>query len=143
MKKELNRTWLLENAGMPIRYNLIDDSKDIKMFLQNTEVSNWLSRLSERSKDNNIGDIHGSHDYRMENILGKCWILGLAKSVDVFAENIIFIQKYCFLPLPGFFEDDAVKHIAGQRLEILYNFTKQKCYDIYVDGAKLKGVKKE
>ena len=172
MKKELNRTWLLENAGMPIRYNLIDDSKDIEMFLQNTEVSNWLSRLSERSKDNNIGDIHGSHDYRMENILGKCWILGLSKSIDVFAENIIFIQKYlkehiqatppqelsfekiyyfrdcekvlsCFLPLLGFFEDDAVKHIAGQRLEILYNFTKQKCYDIYVDGAKLKGVKKE
>ena len=49
----------------------------------------------------------------------------------------------CFLPLLGFFDDDAVKHIVGQRLELLYNFTKIKCYDIYVDGAQLKGVKKE
>ena len=94
MKKELNRTWLLKNGDMPIRYNLTGDGKDIEMFLQNAEVSNWLSRLSQRAKDNNIGDIHGSHDYRMENILGKCWILGLSKSVNAFAENIIFIQKY-------------------------------------------------
>ena len=39
MKKELNRTWLLENADMPIRYNLMGDGKDIEMFLQNAEVS--------------------------------------------------------------------------------------------------------
>lgn len=170
--KESNKEWLLDNAQLPIKYNLTNDDKDIEKFLLNEEVSSWLSRLSERAADNNIGDIHGSHDYRMENILGKCWILGLTKNIDVFAENMVFIQNFlyehiqttqpeelsfgkiyhfrdfekvlsCFLPLLGFFEDDAVKHIVGQRLEILYNFAKQKCYNIYVDGAQLKGVKKE
>lgn len=172
IKKESNKEWLLENAEMPIRYNLTHNNNDIENLLLNEEVSNWLLRLSERAKGENIGDIHGSHDYRIENILGKCMILGLQKNIDVFAENMEFILEFlnkhiqttfpkelsfekiyhyrdcekvlsCFLPLLGFFEDDAVKHIVEQRLEILYNFTKQKCYDIYVDGAQLKGVKKE
>ncbi len=172
MEKEWNRTWLLENAGIPIRYILTGDRKYLKRFLQNGEVSDWLLQLSERAKDNTIGEIHGSHDYRMENILGKCWILGLSKSIDVFAENMAFIQKFlnehiqtspskelsfgklyhyrdyekvlsCFLPLLGYFADDAVKHIARQRIGLLYPFTKQKRYDIYIDGAQLKGIKKE
>ncbi len=41
-----------------------------KRFLQNGEVSDWLLQLSERAKNNNIGEIHGSHDYRMKNIFG-------------------------------------------------------------------------
>jgi hypothetical protein len=35
-----------------------------------------------------------------------------------------------------------VKGVTRQRLDVLYEFTKQKTYDIYVDGSKLKGVKK-
>lgn len=50
----------------------------------------------------------------------------------------------CFLPLLGYRDELAVQYIAEKRISILYNFTKQKRYDIYVvDGSKYKGVKKE
>lgn len=168
----MNKDWLIQNADIPIRRNLIHKSEDIELFLQNSEVAAWLSRFGERSLSDNIGDIHGSHDYRMENILGKCWILGLSKDIPAFAENMAFILRYlnrhiqmappdepgfgkiyhfrdcekvlgCFLPFLGYHDDPAVLHIARKRLEILYQFTRQKRYDIYIDGAKLKGVKRE
>ncbi len=168
----MNQQWLIENADIPIRYILTRESKLVESLLSNIEVSKWLSKLSERSNYNDIGAIHGSHDYRMENILGKCWILGLSSSIDIFADNMSFILKYlnehiqseppeelsfgkiyhyrdhekvlsCFLPLLGFINDHAVKYITNQRIKILYNFTKQKNYNIYIDGSKLGGVKKE
>jgi hypothetical protein len=108
----------------------------------------------------------------MENILGKCWILGLTKEISAFAEKMEFILRFlyrhiqvnppdelsfgkiyhyrdcekvlsCFLPFLGYHEDPAVLHIARKRLDILYHFTRRRRYDIYVDGSKLKGVKKE
>jgi hypothetical protein len=168
----MNRTWLLEHADVPINYYFNKESNSVERLMQNSEVSSWFSRLFERSSCNNIGDIHGSHDYRMENILGKCWILGLSKSIDVFSDAVAFILEFlnnhlqivppkelsfskiyhyrdyekvlsCFLPLLGFYDDPAVISITKQRINILYAFTRHKNYDIYVDGAKLKGVKKE
>jgi len=165
-------SWLLQTADAPIRYNLANDTENAESLLQNREVSEWFSRLAERSRTDHIGDIHGSHDYRMENILGKCWILGLSKSVQPFAEIMAFITQFlnrhiqdvppdelsfgklyhfrdfekvlcCFLPFLGYYDNPAVLHIARKRIDILYNFTKQKQYGIYVDGSKLKGVKKE
>jgi hypothetical protein len=53
-----------------------------------------LPRLAERSQADNIGDIHGSHDYRMENILGKCRILGLSNEISAFAEKMEFILRF-------------------------------------------------
>lgn len=108
----------------------------------------------------------------MENILGKCWILGLKKQIDPFAENITFILNHlnhhiqlnpakeltfdklyhyrdyekvlcCFLPFLGFYDDPAVAYIVKQRIDILYAFTHQKRYNIYINGSRLKGVKKE
>ena len=168
----MNRQWLLETADIPIRYILKKDAKDSKRLLQNREVSDWFSRLEERSLADNIGDIHGSHDYRIENILGKCWILGLSKDVEPFNEKMVFIMEFlnqhiqiapsaelsfnkiyhyrdcekvlsCFLPLLGFHDQPTVLHIVRNRIDILYDFTRQKRYDIYIDGSKLKGVKKE
>lgn len=167
-----NRDWLLENADIPIRYYLTHDESLTDKLLGHVEVSAWLSRLSERSESENIGDIHGSHDYRMENILGKCWILGLSKNNPPFAEKMEFILRYlnqhtqlttsdepsfgriyhyrdhekvlaCFLPLLGYHDHPAVLHIVRKRIDVLYEFTKQKRYDIYVDGSKLKGAKRE
>jgi hypothetical protein len=98
-----NRQWLLENADAPIRYNLEKTAKISGYLLQNSEVTAWLSRLAERSQSqvneapdyaDNIGDIHGSHDYRMENILGKCWILGLSNGISTFAEKMEFILRF-------------------------------------------------
>lgn len=166
------QSWLLQTADAPIRYNLIRGTADAEALFQNSEVSAWFSRLAERSQAKDIGAVHGSHDYRMENILGKCWILGLSGSIPAFAEKMAFILEYlnrhiktspddelsfgkiyhyrdfekvlaCFLPFLGYHSDPAVWHIVRQRIDILYDFTRQKRYDIYVDGSKLKGVKKE
>ena len=59
------RQWLFKAADSPVKYNLDRDSVSRGDFLQNAEVSSWLARLAARSQDNNIGEIHGSHDYRM------------------------------------------------------------------------------
>lgn len=168
----MNTSWLLESADTPIKYNLCKEKNDIEELFHNTEVFGWISRLTERSESDNIGDIHGSHDYRMENILGKCWILGMSNRSERFAEKMTFIIKYlenqiqsdsvnengfgriyhyrdhekvlcCFLPFLGFYNEPAVEYITGQRINILYEFTRQMRYDIYIDGQKLKGVKKE
>lgn len=57
----------------------------IKRFLQNGEVSDWLLQLSERAKNNNIGEIHGSHDYRMKNIFGGStyWMERIMQKAEV------------------------------------------------------------
>ena len=172
MRVCMNKTWLLGNADVPICCNLNKAAEDNGQLLQNREVSAWLLRIAERSQAGYIGDIHGSHDYRMENILGKCWILGLSKDIPVFADKIEFITDYlkhhiqgtpedelsfskiyhyrdsekilsCFLPFLGYYDDPTVLHIARERIDVLYSFTRNKRYDIYVDGSKMKGVKKE
>ncbi|MDD4773264.1 MAG: hypothetical protein PHZ09_06615 [Eubacteriales bacterium] len=166
-----NTRWLLETADVPIRYILAKRPEDATALPENREAAQWLAALAERSRTGHIGDIHGSHDYRMENILGKCWITGQSRAIEPFAEQADFITRYlgrhietqpaesgfgrlyhyrdhekilcCFLPFVGYAADPAVLHIARQRLDILYEFTRQKRYDIYVDGSKLGGVKKE
>lgn len=90
----MNRDWLLINADTPIRYNLAHREEDAELLPQNGEVSVWLSRLAERSRADDIGAIHGSHDYRMENILGKCWILGLSKSLAWFTMALKDLSRY-------------------------------------------------
>ena len=168
----MNRQWLLLNADAPIRHILEKSAESAGRLLQNGEAAAWFSRLADRSDSNTIGDIHGSHDYRMENILGKCWILGMSNDIPAFADKMRFILRYldrhiqtppsdelsfgkiyhfrdcekvlgCFLPLLGFHDDPSVLRIAQKRIDILYAFTREKRYDIYVDGSKLKGVKKE
>lgn len=89
-----NQSWLLDNADTPIRYTLQKSQNLIAPLLQNSEVQYWLSRLAERAKSKTIGDIHGSHDYRMENILGKCAILGLSKEVPEFDKCTGFILDF-------------------------------------------------
>lgn len=68
----MNRRWLLENADVPIRYILTKDANYLDTLLENHEVQYWLSHLKKRSDENNVHAIHGSHDFRMENVLGKC-----------------------------------------------------------------------
>jgi hypothetical protein len=173
MEDKMNtKEWLLDNADIPIKYILTKDKKYLENLLGNFEVTYWLSQLKPRSENKNIGDIHGSHDYRMENILGKCWILGLSKVIPVFSQYLEFIIDFlnkhinehcadklsfnkiysyrdyetvlaCFLSVIGFADEAAIKYICEKRINILYNFTKQKRYDIYVDGSKYKGIKME
>lgn len=80
----MNRLWLLENAHVAIRYILTKDTNYLYRLLENQEVQYWLSHLKKRSDENNVHAIHGSHDFRMENVLGKCWILGLSREIPEF-----------------------------------------------------------
>jgi hypothetical protein len=167
-----SKEWLIVNADTPIKYILTKDKKYLENLLENFEVTYWLSQLKPRVENKNIGDIHGSHDYRMENILGKCWILGLSKTIPVFSQYLKFIIDFlnrhtnephddklsfnkiysyrdyekvlaCFLPMLGFFDEAVIKYICEKRINILYDFTKQKRYNIYVDSSKYKSIKKE
>lgn len=164
--------WLLENAGVPIRYQLTRDPHLADKLLENEEVTYWLDQLEEKAKTGALANIHGSHDYRLENILGKCWLLGLNRDVPRFHRHAQFYLRYlsehirrddppglsfeklyanhdyetvlaCFLPLLGYQGDPDVRHIARKRIGILYPFTKQKRYDIYAKESRLPGVKKE
>ena len=75
------------------------------------------------------------------------------KNKDIEQEKLSFGKMYayrdyetvlaCYLPELGYQDDEAVRYIAEKRINITYNFTKQKRYDIYVDGSKFKGVKRE
>ena len=96
----------------------------------------------------------------------------MSENIPTFAENMAFIVNYlnahiqktstvelgfgklyhfrdcekvlaCFLPFLGYYTDTAVLHIVRKRIDILSNFTQQKRYDIYIDGSKLKSIKKE
>jgi len=168
----MSKKWLLDNSDIPIKYILTGDKEYIEKFLENYEVQYWLSQLKPRWENNDLGKIHGSHDYRMENILGKCCILGLSKTIPVFECYLTFIIDFlnkhinepaeeklsfgkiysyrdyetvlsCFLPMLGFSDEPSVKYIAEKRISILYNFVKQKRYDIYIDASGYKGIKKE
>jgi hypothetical protein len=168
----MNKDWLLDNSDIPIKYILTKDKIYIEKFIKNNEVQYWLSQLKQRSDNAELGEIHGSHDYRMENILGKCWILGLSKEIPVFANYMKFIIDFlnshiketreeklsfskiysyrdyetvlcCFLPMIGYANEASVNYIAEKRINILYDFVKQKRYEIYVDASEFKGVKKE
>ena len=150
----MRRQWLLEHADVSICNQMSPNNIDGEALLRNDEASHWLMLLSSRSVTNDIGDIHGSHDYRMENILGKCMILGMNKAMPPFDSMMQFIIEYlhrhvgsepqaagfariyhyrdqekvlsCFLPMMGYHDDAAVLHIARKRIELLHDFTRQR-----------------
>ena len=172
-------SWLLDNANYPIKYNLyrLQNSSNsqtiLKEMLSVPEIQYWLHQLDLRfKKKNGWWNIHGSHDYRFENIMGKLSQLGLHKGIKeldnrmrVYRENLnnqvleersdnlsfgILYSYYdyellvaTFLALAGYRSDSGVMHVLQKRIEKLYEFTKKKRYDIYVDGSKYPGVKKE
>jgi hypothetical protein len=168
----MNTRWLIENADIPIKRILTQDPQNDDKLLENYEVQYWLSLMKQRSDNNDIHRIHGSHVIRFENILGKCAILGLSRKFPEFnrymqlvldflnkhvgrreQEGLSFGKIYsnfdyetvlsCFLPMLGCGDDPAIQYITDKRIRILNDFTKQKRYDVYVDGSKYKGVKKE
>ena len=169
--------WLLEQASVPIRYNLLRLAGDpaaadlVSPLLAHPEVQYWLSQLDLRQKQGRAGDIHGSHDYRLENIFGKLSQLGVHQGMPPLdgrsgvyrqrlaeqvaaprEEKLSFGKMYSYydgelipamcLALAGYF-DPAVLHVAESRLERLAAFASQGRYEIYVDGSRYPGVKKE
>jgi hypothetical protein len=80
----MNTRWLIENADIPIKRILTQDPQNDDKLLENYEVQYWLSLMKQRSDNNDIHRIHGSHVIRFENILGKCAILGLSRKIPEF-----------------------------------------------------------
>jgi hypothetical protein len=168
----MNKEWLLNNADYPIRYSLTQDSSLIEKVMANEEVKAWTERLSERVSSGNLSDIHGSHDYRYENIAGKCFMLGLNSKIPQFGklmrffvdfldrhisqppnEMLTFGKMYhyrdyetvmaCYMPFLGYADEKSVRYTAEKRANIIYGFTKQMRYDVYRNDLAYPGVKKE
>jgi hypothetical protein len=164
--------FLLENADVPIRYNLTHDASLVEALLTNDEVAAWLERLTQRVTAKDLANIHGSHDYRYDNIMKKCFILGMNLDIPQFdslarffvdflnehitktyEDTLTFEKMYsyrdyetvlaCYLPFMGYCDEPAVRYVINKRLEILYNFAKQKRYDIISNDIDFAGVQKE
>ena len=163
----MNREWLIENANCPIKHILGFDCD----FTENEQVKYWLGALSDRVLCKDLSNIHGSHDYRYENIIGKCFILGLDSSVPQFdmliryfldfldkhieqdhGETLTFGKMYayrdcetilaCYLPFLGYAHEKSVQYVAKKRADIIYDFTKQGRYDVYRNDIRYVGVQK-
>lgn len=167
-----NRNWLLVNADIPIHYNLTRDQSLIDGLLSNDEVSLWLQKLTDRVAAQDLSNIHGSHDYRYDNIMKKCFILGLNSDISQFDRSIRFFIEFldrhitktydaaltfgkmysfrdyetvltCYLPFLGYWSEPSIQYVVRKRLGILYAFTKQKRYDVYNHDIDFVGVPKE
>jgi|LSQX01.1.fsa_nt_gb hypothetical protein len=168
-----NKKWLLENSNIPIKFNLnLDSISSNNEFLQFPEVQYWMSYLKKYYETNCMPKIHGSHDYRFENIMGKLVQLGAYSEIESFHQYVsIYLnflhghiqrankdplsfgkvyQSYdyeliiaTFLSQAGYFKDYAIQYVFQKRLNILYSFAIEKRYDIYMDASNLPGVKKE
>ena len=72
----------------PIRYNLLPDAKTNgeleNELLSCTDIKYWFKFLQENAALGFPQKIHGSHDYRYENIMGKLCQLGFHSGIDVF-----------------------------------------------------------
>ena len=89
-----NCEWLLENASAPIRYNLAQDQSLVDELLSNDEVLAWMQKLIVRVDAQDLSNIHGSHDYRYENIIKKSFILGLNRDIPQFDCLIRFFINF-------------------------------------------------
>ena len=167
-----NREWLLENADYPIKYSLTQEDSYIEQVLENAEVKSWLDRLTDRVICGDLSKIHGSHDYRYDNIVGKCFILGLNKKIpqfdfamrffidfldkninNIYDDKLTFWKIYqyrdyetimaCYMPFLGYAYEKSVQYMAKKRACIIYEFTKQGRYDIYRSDLAYPGAKKE
>jgi hypothetical protein len=172
-----NVDWLFENANVPIKYCITEKHKPQRKIMEDEllkfpEVSFWLNILSNNAKVNSIKNIHGSHDYRYENIMGKLTQLGLNREISIFDRCCTFYLKFLdrqirmkrdkdltisklysfydyellivtFLSLAGYVDAPAVQYVIQKRISLLYEFTKERRYDIYIDGSRYPGVKKE
>ncbi|OQC01009.1 MAG: hypothetical protein BWX78_00594 [Firmicutes bacterium ADurb.Bin099] len=168
----MDTNWLMENGNDIIKYHITKNTKFLDHVQQNTEFEYWFNLFMSYFNEKHIGNVHGSHDYRMENILGKLWVLGLNAEVKWFDEKMKFIFDFldqhtkreneqtntfrriyqnhdfetvlcCFLPHLGYGDSDVVKRIVNKRIKYIYDFVKEKRFDIYIDAQDLKGVKKE
>jgi hypothetical protein len=161
--------WLLENGGPTIRYRvateLLDDLSSVDLnglvaaLLESSLVNRWLERLiPETGRD----QLHGSKPTAYENAMGKLTQLGCRSCMPPFDERVRPFRDWLvqtmedvrgwswmpfqrmivggFLAAAGYHGDQAVMQEMAHRLDVLYQFARQKDYDIYVDRNVYSGI---
>lgn len=168
----MRTAWLMEHAGPHIRYQLSKDASLVPALTQSAEGRYWLELLADRVQRGDLSNLHGSHDYRYENIMGKSWLLGFDADVPAFDAYVRFflnalerqleapqegpltfrkLYQYrdyetvmaCYLPFLGYGDVPCVQQVARKRIDILYAFARQGRYDLYKRDTAYPGVKKE
>lgn len=123
----------------------------------------WMKCLKDKRR---LNYIHGSYDYCFENAMGKLIFMGIkagfnkledsSKSyvkwlsesieseseepivnpIDFFYENLIA----SFLAASGFKDIEPVNTFVRERIQMIYNFTKDNDFSIFADKANYKGI---
>lgn len=162
----------MENGNDIIKYHITKDIEHLDNLKDNYEVEYWFDQFMKHYNSGCIENVHGSHDYRIENILGKLWLLGLNSQVQWFDEKMKYILDFleqhtkrehdnannfnriyqnhdyetvlsCFLPWLGYGNSEAINRIVNKRIQYIYDFIQEGRFNIYMDAQGLKGVKKE
>ena len=153
--------WLFTNGGPAIRYRtateLMSPSDDIDVgqlrgeLLQSQLVKTWLERFTPG------GGIHSLHSYKstaFENVMGKLTDLGCRQGMTELDQQTSPFRQWLqdnverplinihdsnarkwiavFLARAGYTGEPAVSQLITNRLETVYDFTRQGNYDIYV-----------
>ena len=148
---------------------LADDKSDYNISSLRTQLMKtpkahyWMKCLKDKRR---LNYIHGSYDYCFENAMGKLVFMGIkagfnkledsSKSyikwlresieteseepienpIDFFYENLIA----SFLSASGFKDIEPVNGFIRERINKIYNFTKNNDFSIFVDKANYKGI---
>jgi len=141
-------------------YRLLDEllqSMQVKIWLERLVPHPSITNSNDTEKRHYLlmGGLHGAKEDTFENIMGKLTDFGLRKGVPEFdkrtepfrewlQDNVerpprfvfdVFIKTLiaAFLAEAGYSDEPAVKKILMERLETVYDFTRQGSYDIYVN----------
>jgi hypothetical protein len=161
--------WLFENGGTAIRYRTaveflpadhnLDDLED--ELLASPLVRRWLENLHPELGFNQL---HGAAPTTFESAMGKLTQLGCRRGMEPFDKKTEVFRHWfqeavhelpapsfswtpflrvlvgAFLSRAGYWEDSSLKDYLDYRLEVLYQFARQRRYDLHVDPAAYPGI---
>jgi hypothetical protein len=140
--------------------------------LEHPDVQYWMQYPRKCQEEQSVGQIHGGDDFRYEQYMTRLTNLGMHSGIKPFhacmsvyleylhrqidrprEERLSFGKIYSYhdqeqiiatyLAQADYTDDPAVQHVVDKRIRLLHKFTRQKRYDIYVDGSKYPGVPKQ
>lgn len=170
MKKIDLVKYLFSNSNAIIRYRLacdfiqekeqLDIGKIRADLLNHKEAKYWMKCLKTRRKYDNI---HGSYDKSLENSLGKLIQFGIKKGISNFDKNVSSHLKWLkndeeieaeqihndyflrivvasLLAKAGYAQEPTVRDILTKRLKLVYDLTKKKKYDVFIEKSLFKSI---
>ncbi|MCF7858330.1 MAG: hypothetical protein K9N07_03265 [Candidatus Cloacimonetes bacterium] len=148
---------------------MVDDKTDYNIsslrtqLMKTSKAHYWMKCLKDKRR---LNYIHGSYDYCFENAMGKLIFMGIkagfnkledssksyvkwlkeslesisdepiANPIDYFYENLIA----SFLSASGFKDVEPVASFMRERIQRIYDFTKDNNFSIFADKANYKGI---